>query len=213
MTTPPSSVGMSPPHARGWPVEKGEPLGIAGVSPARAGMARLRAGASGRAARLPRTRGDDPMKHVMHDEAIGVPPRRRGWPVRMGPGGRTRHLSPACAGMHRATSSTATRWAPLPRARGWPGDGRRLQGVLPLFPARAGMARPDGRTNRACIPLPRARGDGPRLLPQTRKRSSSPPRMRGCSDPGRRHRTEVLSRLVLTVTSHLPMSQFVSGHA
>ena len=171
-----------PPHARGWTLMVNGPFNVWVVSPARAGMDRLRKATGDRDSRFPRTRGDGPCRLRSPTPRGPFPPHARGWTLTPRPVLGPDRVSPARAGMdpsHPAGPSSPRRFPrtrgdgpflPLravrgfpfpPHARGWtlpaPARGARL----PVSPARAGMDPIEERPSTHRAGFPRTRGDGP----------------------------------------------------
>jgi len=179
--------------------------------PALAGIGPPRRSARSTRTRLPRARGDRPMKLAELREMIRASPRSRGSARRARVHAQGARGFPALAGIGRIRAGRRARMARLPRARGdrpWI-DGRnpgsrwaspRSRGSAPAggdlgdrddgFPALAGIG-PAPTTRRArSSRLPRARGDRPAVHAHRRARAPASPRSRGSamihSAPNRR---------------------------
>ncbi len=89
----------APPRSRGWTGRhpRGDPALLG--SPAVAGMDRASGIAAEASSRLPRGRGDGPMRTSRAVGSWRAPPRSRGWTHHTGRGHRQRRGSPAVAGM------------------------------------------------------------------------------------------------------------------
>ena len=106
------------PPARGWPGDDlARPCDVAAF-PARAGMARRRSARTGRAARVPRPRGDGPSAVKLAAVSAARSPPARGWPApaRGAPG--LVAAFPARAGMARPTKTVSVSSPGVPRPRG-----------------------------------------------------------------------------------------------
>ena len=191
---------LFPPRARGWTVVQGLAAVDPRVSPASAGMDPCRPAPSGQRASFPRERGDGPLGKDDPDIGIRFPPRARGWTQRSLTGCTGTGVSPASAGMDRASHDfpfTFTRFprergdgpvrirgcSPIcpfpPRARGWtPGAGRAGR-CRTVSPASAGMDPRGLPAGRVPVRFPRERGDGPSKTDQLGTGHVFPPRARG----------------------------------
>ena len=132
--------------------------------------------------RLPRTRGDGPVRKKLISQDSMASPHTRGWTLLPGQqrpraGGfpahagmdpfvgsgfrdsmrlpRTRGDGPSCGFTYEVV------WTASPHTRGWTRRDRRAPGKVAGFPAHAGMD--PSRSRRGCPStwLPRTRGDGP----------------------------------------------------
>ena len=171
-----------PPHARGWTPAPARAVLAVEVSPARAGMDRMRSPESSSSWCFPRTRGDGPRAYRQGMENLEFPPHARGW---TGTGAALVggcHVSPARAGMDRHRSCSRG-WLPcFPRTRGDGPRGRRAirsseefpphargwtivlfssHGFRIVSPARAGMDPTNTPPRNTRSGFPRTRGDGP----------------------------------------------------
>ena len=161
--------------------------------PAHAGMDPRAWTRCARSSRLPRTRGDGPVRLTGCPVRFQASPHTRGWTLDARQHARRRPGFPAHAGMDPARNRPGPAPVRLPRTRG---DGPESYPTLPAsemasphtrgwttpdrrhrrrtwgFPAHAGMDR--GRRTCRAVPrrLPRTRGDGP---PATRPTSSTGP--------------------------------------
>ena len=107
-----------PPQARGWT----HPLDLdrfhSAVSPAGAGMDPRGATSARRTSGFPRRRGDGP-RYAHHPVRLHqFPPQARGWTPDGAPGRGLQRVSPAGAGMDRASAPTAAAALGFPRRRG-----------------------------------------------------------------------------------------------
>ena len=149
--------------------------------------------------RLPRTRGDGPLRPVLSTEVVGAPPHTRGWTLldhlpRLRDGG-----SPAHAGMDPILSTFRPLYRGLPRTRGdgpgsvfaepavglapphtrgWTRFAVDVPGRRAGSPAHAGMDPSHRRWPPEPPRLPRTRGDGP-IFPSVGSRRPRLPRTRG----------------------------------
>ena len=184
MTMLPQSPQPASPHTRGWtrvvPVRSGRRCGF----PAHAGMDPARFESASRSLRLPRTRGDGPLRGRAFGRSKRASPHTRGWTRVVAIGRRASSGFPAHAGMDPRPGSRATPCRRLPRTRGdgpgrCSGSTRRIpasphtRGWTPCrpvstnrctgFPAHAGMDPEESRAHRGSNRLPRTRGDGPKF--------------------------------------------------
>ena len=172
----------APPRTRGWTPHAARAAGDDGGSPAHAGMDHPGAGDQSAPVRLPRARGDGPLRSGGSFRGAEAPPRTRGWTALPERTRRPGSGSPAHAGMDPSSRTARSRHAWLPRARG-DGPLRELSTSFPwgapprtrgwTHPVAAALARALGSPAHAgmdpgsdCAPsgwgwLPRARGDGP----------------------------------------------------
>ena len=153
------ALGGSP-HTRGWTRRDPGPHVIGGGFPAHAGMDPRWAGGRAGGTRVPRTRGDGPVRQVRGCRTWRGSPHTRGWTLK-----RTRFRQPvsgfpAHAGMDppamgRRVGSlgvprtrgdgpspltvVVARWRGSPHTRGWTADPRLIHKAGPGFPAHAGM--------------------------------------------------------------------------
>ena len=88
-----------PPHARGWTRRRYQRQRHHRVSPARAGMDRIRSDARRQRRSFPRTRGDGPQQRLLDLGGQRFPPHARGWTVDRRCRGESEVVSPARAGM------------------------------------------------------------------------------------------------------------------
>ena len=108
----------SPPRARGWSLDALDHPARFKVSPARAGMVPRVARCGSSTRRLPRARGDGPVRQPQQPLVALSPPRARGWSQLVNLLHDRRDVSPARAGMVPRPSARARRSRRLPRARG-----------------------------------------------------------------------------------------------
>ena len=151
-----------PPQARGWTPGRRALPGVAGVSPAGAGMDPGRGAGETGGVGFPRRRGDGPQVPERSSGSVGFPPQARGWTSRCRPKTPNPTVSPAGAGMDppSAASTRSRRRFPRrrgdgpyfvqrtvgapefpPQARGWTPASGRSPRVSPVSPAGAGMDR------------------------------------------------------------------------
>ena len=144
------TLSVFPPHARGWTLDFPSANRHRSVSPARAGMDRLRWRPSPRKVpfpphargwtlpsgrcRFPRTRGDGPQQQALSR----FPPHARGWTLDEGRADADLEVSPARAGMD-PSAVPWSRWRVPPHARGWTLRLGQQGGRAGVSPARAGM--------------------------------------------------------------------------
>ena len=183
----PSRAAASP-HTRGWTLVPGSPVARKVGFPAHAGMDPGATVAGDGSRRLPRTRGDGPLRSRRHQIRSAASPHTRGWTLAAGQPPVPPDGFPAHAGMDLGMTLPIWPGRRLPRTRGdGPHPGRtaawtceaspHTRGWTPGargcelpdggFPAHAGMdptwtigANVNGR-------LPRTRGDGPVLPGRT----------------------------------------------
>ena len=193
-------LATASPHTRGWTLPAHRARHGGGGFPAHAGMDPAARTRRAGARRLPRTRGDGPIREPQAAQSLVASPHTRGWT----PLGRTGSAYsvgfPAHAGMDPAGRCRAAGRSRLPRTRGdgpgwgckcrvrqvasphtrgWTRPGGRGAGGLRGFPAHAGM---DPSTPRRCASaawLPRTRGDGPGRVPHPRPLVEASPHTRG----------------------------------
>ena len=192
------------PRPRGWTRDDLALIRLGGGFPAPAGMDPDvdRATATGR--RLPRARGDGPLRHNCPRRLSSASPRPRGWTVQVARLEARLNGFPAPAGMDPSVLGLPTTGTRLPRARG-DGPARGIQGTVeatasprprgwtrgcgamrgprPGFPAPAGMDPLMVATKDAPSRLPRARGDGPRAVQVSGGDTAASPRPRGWTLP------------------------------
>ena len=177
-------MARASPHTRGWTPHASCVAVRAGGFPAHAGMDPAATPRPSAGRRLPRTRGDGPVRNIDRSRLSGASPHTRGWTS----GEREQHVRdggfPAHAGMDPCGRRTNRHYGRLPRTRG---DGpavlllaldageasphtrgwTRLHPLpingAPGFPAHAGMDPTRTRHARPATWLPRTRGDGPRF--------------------------------------------------
>ena len=192
----------APPHTRGWSLHPQAAIALGFGSPAHAGMVPRTRRPRADTDRLPRTRGDGPLRLRCSGFMPAAPPHTRGWSLRV----RARHArpsgSPAHAGMV-PPSDRAPRWrARLPRTRGdgpAPPTGPHRSGWAPPHtrgwsqvgmvqhvaklgsPAHAGMVPSTQGAPRRGAGLPRTRGDGPGHGGRSQDQFGAPPHTRGWS--------------------------------
>ena len=170
------------PHPRGWTRRARQRAESGAGFPAPAGMDRLLLVASLVLFRIPRTRGDGPMRGKSAAAGRSDSPHPRGWTRAAGSAGREGRGFPAPAGMDHA-APRPSRWrARIPRTRGdgpdVPADAEGAAGDSPHprgwtglvncwpagiagFPAPAGMDLLRPRPDHWSAGIPRTRGDGP----------------------------------------------------
>ena len=111
-------VSELPPRSRGWTLEDALGLVVTGASPALAGMDPRTDSRPEPRGGFPRARGDGPFHAASPFCLILLPPRSRGWTLRVGAADRDVGASPALAGMD-LTRTARSRWRiSFPRARG-----------------------------------------------------------------------------------------------
>ncbi len=177
--------GCSPP-TRGWTASWDRSGGCPRVFPAYAGMDPRVLSPRRFILRVPRLRGDGPVRSSNLAKDLPCSPPTRGWTGGYLVDGHLDPVFPAYAGMDRGTGYRCPIQARVPRlrgdgpqgvkgegrfgacsppTRGWTGGGRAEDGQRAVFPAYAGMDRRlDAR--RVTLPrVPRLRGDGPVTLP------------------------------------------------
>ena len=108
----------APPHSRGWTSPRGLGRSWGFGSPALAGMDLFIRSCSLRRIRLPRTRGDGPLRCPRIREVMWAPPHSRGWTRTTGGHLRPSPGSPALAGMDPGWRGTCSEGCGLPRTRG-----------------------------------------------------------------------------------------------
>ena len=212
---------VASPHPRGWtPLRRRCVRQVEGF-PAPAGMDPVGGRCTGGRPRLPRTRGDGPMRHEPDASRAGASPHPRGWTRRRRRPLRGCRGFPAPAGMdpHRSSWRMSLRGLPRtrgdgpwhvwlasepapasPHPRGWTQGRRPRAAPATGFPAPAGMdpsrCRPTYHRRR----LPRTRGDGgfpapagmdPTRCPR-RGRDAGLPRTRGDGPAFKRTDTELV---------------------
>ena len=203
----PIGVGQSAsasPHPRGWtpcgPVAPLESIGF----PAPAGMDPGSECARRSGSRLPRTRGDGPMRLGFNAADAGASPHPRGWtpalrrlerpihgfpaPAGMDPCGRVpgavRYRLPRTRGDGPPTFAQAGHGCEAsPHPRGWTPTPTPIGRIHPGFPAPAGMDPGMHIAELARTGLPRTRGDGPRPVDVGRVPGRASPHPRGWTLP------------------------------
>ena len=161
------------PHTRGWTVDGSGVSNTHAGFPAHAGMDPTQSARPPAPGRLPRTRGDGPVRTAYAAGRWEASPHTRGW---------TRCREAPSAGPHRLprTRGDGPGWGckchvervASPHTRGWTPREAGAANVPMGFPAHAGMDRGPGPGS-ICPPwLPRTRGDGP----GSRSRARAPPR-------------------------------------
>ena len=201
------------PHARGctgFPVR-----GLISVAPfpACAGMHRCGRSSTGSGRAVPRMRGDAPQSRSVKAVLFSRSPHARGCTAHHAERHGGRDPFPACAGMHRFTTTCGWICFSVPRMRGdAPFAADRpalncarsphargssvLEGVDGIgdgsFPACAGMHRWPFDTARLLNAVPRMRGDAPALARWPGPGFSRSPHARGCT--GQRHAAELRRR-------------------
>ncbi len=113
-----SYAARAPPHARGSTLIETPPSEGSSGSPARAGIDPRDRRNPARRARLPRTRGDRPIRFKSWTKQGAAPPHARGSTLGRVQRGDRRHGSPARAGIDPCRSMFSTSIARLPRTRG-----------------------------------------------------------------------------------------------
>ena len=189
-----------PPQARGWTHTEAENEKHEAVSPAGAGMdpRRLRAGCGPRS--FPRRRGDGPSPSRSRSPATSFPPQARGWTSPRARLPLTLPVSPAGAGMDRASLPSGAGAGSFPRrrgdgppdllpplrrprfppqARGWTVRRIGIAARHSVSPAGAGMDRRGGLRRAGDRGFPRRRGDGPCRDACREARRWFPPQARG----------------------------------
>ena len=175
-----------PPQARGWTVAAVHGAVRLQVSPAGAGMDRMRRRRPHPRRRFPRRRGDGPQVVVEVVAVIGFPPQARGWTLNRRRKASRVVVSPAGAGMDRrqvvsleiagcfprrrgdgpGPVGAAERLVEFPpQARGWTAGVDDLPGCPGVSPAGAGMDPDPGVEAGVGRRFPRRRGDGPQGCP------------------------------------------------
>ena len=126
-----------PPQARGWTAHYSAAASPSAVSPAGAGMDRIRAFCARAHSGFPRRRGDGPHRAVKTVNATMFPPQARGWTVGYRRRGEHHGVSPAGAGMDPPHAVASRRPDCFPRRRGDgpPMDSTRLWARM--FPPQA----------------------------------------------------------------------------
>ena len=191
---------LAPPLARGWTHGSSLTRPIQSGSPARAGMDLNQNRGRDEPDRLPRSRGDGPEPKPVAAPAVEAPPLARGWTPSTSSACRSKHGSPARAGMDPCRPGLQRRalWLPRSRGDGPDCDAQVLSaGVAPPLargwtpnlipppqspqgsPARAGMDPGIERFQSTLHGLPRSRGDGPESGEAESSKYVAPPLARG----------------------------------
>ena len=189
-----------PPHTRGSTVSLTPRSGLIGVSPAYAGIDRSSKRSWRGSGRFPRIRGDRPHGPEGTIAPAPFPPHTRGSTARAAAPGGARAVSPAYAGIDRASSCARRRASCFPRIRGDRPESRKHASRYLLFPphtrgstcktaslrvahrvspAYAGIDRAPRPASRAPSRFPRIRGDRPRIDCPLRPTPAFPPHTRG----------------------------------
>jgi len=113
-----NSKPQAPPHARGSTFERQFSQGTSGGSPARAGIDPKTAAKETTAPRLPRTRGDRPLKASAIGASLMAPPHARGSTLPRDLLGGEDRGSPARAGIDPGGAGSTGGTSGLPRTRG-----------------------------------------------------------------------------------------------
>ncbi len=205
------SLGVVPPHPRGWsPAFHRQRVARRG-SPAPAGMVPTSARSGHSLGWFPRTRGDGPQRGRHSPMMRMVPPHPRGWSPAFAVRAVQRRGSPAPAGMVPTPIRHKSRGRGFPRTRGDGPDRARgppSGAVVPPHPrgwspyqppawARAwGSPAPAGMVprwrswSRFSLGFPRTRGDGPEAGGMAGDDYPVPPHPRGWSRRAKRQRRE-----------------------
>ena len=183
-----AGVSVRSPPARGWPAPSAIRTGVAGAFPARAGMARSRFAPRGACRRVPRPRGDGPIRRRAPARPMSRSPPARGWPGRHVSRLRRRAAFPARAGMARTGCATrkSVKCVPRPRGDGPPRRAGRNRPMKRSPPAR-GWPGEKGLVRRRPHGVPRPRGDGPAHIRASQQVQTRSPPARGWPadlDPG-----------------------------
>ena len=196
------NISKSPPPTRGWSPDPADLPRRARVSPAHAGMVRRHSSPGRARTRLPRPRGDGPLKPDGRTGTPPSPPPTRGWSVAVESVEPARDVSPAHAGMVLIHGGFRRAGVRLPRPRGDGPDRERMAGAPVgsppptrgwshvaerelldrlVSPAHAGMVLRHRSAALAGHRLPRPRGDGPVMVCRAYGTAPSPPPTRGWS--------------------------------
>ena len=173
---------MAPPPTRGSSCRARPSRGLLAGSPAHAGIVPLQAAPGFIGERLPRPRGDRPVRQVFKRITDPAPPPTRGSSPRASTVEKVRRGSPAHAGIVplKAEARGSSTWLPRPRGgSSVVGDG--LAGHLGGSPAHAGIVPERTSPWRVSSRLPRPRGDRPPRRPITCVPVMAPPPTRGSS--------------------------------
>ncbi len=194
------TAGRAPPHPRGSTLHRIEEFTEAGGSPAPAGIDLIHAPRKATCARLPRTRGDRPIRAQLETLIGTAPPHPRGSTRCLSHCERSLRGSPAPAGIDPSPRRIARPWNRLPRTRGdrpsmrrRAGDAWRApphpRGSTPPVrswphpatgsPAPAGIDPAGSKLAASGNRLPRTRGDRPDEPRLPWKRYVAPPHPRG----------------------------------
>ena len=189
-----------PPHSRGWTLAGQADIEPHVVSPALAGMDRLRMIPKQPGIGFPRTRGDGPLPVFLFDRSPAFPPHSRGWTLSRSSARRSTPVSPALAGMDRSPGGRKAGRLRFPRtrgdgpqdvpkvwcrgmfpphSRGWTGSRNRCKAERSVSPALAGMDRRSIAEGGTTSGFPRTRGDGPFTVIAVLEKVGFPPHSRG----------------------------------